>query len=42
MYNDINDMLIPAVVKVQSEKEHHFRIILEPLERGFGDTLALL
>lgn len=40
MYNDINDMLIPAVVKVQSEKEHHFRIILEPLERGFGDTLG--
>jgi DNA-directed RNA polymerase subunit alpha len=40
MYTDINDMLIPTVLKVQSEEKHHFKIVLEPLERGFGDTLG--
>jgi DNA-directed RNA polymerase subunit alpha len=40
MYTDINDMLIPSVIKVQSEQRNHFRIVLEPLERGFGDTLG--
>lgn len=40
MYTDINDMLIPSVIKVQSEQKNHFRIVLEPLERGFGDTLG--
>lgn len=40
MYTDINDMLTPSVIKVQSEQAHRFRIILEPLERGFGETLG--
>lgn len=40
MYTDINDMLTPSVLKVQSESKNHFRIVLEPLERGFGDTLG--
>lgn len=40
MYTDINDMLIPTVLKVQSEEINHFKIVLEPLERGFGDTLG--
>ncbi|MCX7114482.1 MAG: DNA-directed RNA polymerase subunit alpha [Gammaproteobacteria bacterium] len=40
MYTDINDMLTPSVIKVQSEQANHFRIVLEPLERGFGETLG--
>lgn len=40
MYTDINDMLVPTVLKVQSEGTNHFKIVLEPLERGFGDTLG--
>lgn len=40
MYTDINDMPIPSVLKVQSEEKNHFKIVLEPLERGFGDTLG--
>jgi DNA-directed RNA polymerase subunit alpha len=40
MYTDINDMLIPNVLKVQSDEKNHFKIVLEPLERGFGDTLG--
>ncbi|MFZ4077423.1 MAG: DNA-directed RNA polymerase subunit alpha [Legionellaceae bacterium] len=40
MYNDINDMLIPNVLKVQFDAPNHSRIVLEPLERGFGHTLG--
>ncbi len=40
MYIDINDMLTPKVLKVQSENPYHSRIVLEPLERGFGHTLG--
>ena len=40
MYIDINDMLTPKVLKVQSETPNHSRIVLEPLERGFGHTLG--
>lgn len=40
MYTDINDMLIPTVLKVQSTETNQFKIVLEPLERGFGDTLG--
>lgn len=40
MYTDINDMLTPKVLKVQSDKPNHSRIVLEPLERGFGHTLG--
>ncbi len=40
MYTDINDMLIPTVLKVQSEEKNHFKIVLEPLEIGFCDTLG--
>jgi DNA-directed RNA polymerase subunit alpha len=40
MYTDINDMPIPSVLKVQSEEKNQFKIVLEPLERGFGDTLG--
>lgn len=43
MYTEItqiNEMLTPSVVKVQSESEYHARIVLEPLERGYGHTLG--
>ena len=40
MYNEINEMLTPSVVKVQSESMYHSRIVLEPLERGYGYTLG--
>ncbi len=40
MYIDINEMLTPKVLKVQSESLCHSRIILEPLEAGYGDTLG--
>jgi len=40
MYTDINEMLTPKVLKVQSDTPNHSRIVLEPLERGFGHTLG--
>lgn len=40
MYTDINEMLTPKVLKVQSDTLFHSRIILEPLEPGYGDTLG--
>lgn len=40
MYTDINEMLTPKVLKVQSENQNHARVVLEPLERGFGHTLG--
>lgn len=33
-------MLTPSVLKVHSESNHYSRIILEPLERGYGHTLG--
>jgi DNA-directed RNA polymerase subunit alpha len=40
MYTDINEMLTPNVLKVQADTPNHCRIVLEPLERGFGHTLG--
>ena len=40
MYNDIKDMLTPTVLKVQSQSVCHSRIVLEPLEPGYGYTLG--
>lgn len=40
MYTEINDMLTPKVLKVQSDTPHKARIVLEPLERGYGHTLG--
>jgi DNA-directed RNA polymerase subunit alpha len=40
MYTDINEMLTPKVLKVQSETMFHSRIVLEPLEPGYGYTLG--
>ena len=40
MYTDINEMLTPKVLKIQADTPNHSRIVLEPLERGFGHTLG--
>ena len=40
MYTDINEMLTPKVLKVQSDNLYHSRIVLEPLEPGYGYTLG--
>ena len=40
MYTDINEMLTPKALKVQSDTPNHSKIVLEPLERGFGHTLG--
>lgn len=33
-------MLTPSVLKVQAESPYHSRVVLEPLERGYGHTLG--
>lgn len=40
MYTDINEMLTPSVLKVHTVSLNHSRVVLEPLERGFGHTLG--
>lgn len=40
MFNEINEMLTPSVIKVQSNSLYHSKITLEPLERGYGHTLG--
>ena len=39
-YTEIQDMLTPSVLKVQTQSASHSRIILEPLEPGYGYTLG--
>ncbi len=40
MYTELNEMLTPSVLKVQSLGYNHSRIVLEPLERGYADTIG--
>lgn len=40
MYTDINQMLTPKVLKAHSDSPFHSRIILEPLEPGYGYTVG--
>lgn len=40
MYTDISEMLTPSLLKVQFDAPNHSRVVLEPLERGFGHTLG--
>jgi DNA-directed RNA polymerase subunit alpha len=37
---EINNFLTPKVIKIQEESHFHSKIVLEPLERGFGHTLG--
>ena len=40
MYTDINEMLVPKALKISSENPYFSKIILEPLEPGYGFTLG--
>lgn len=40
MYTDMNEMLTPKVLKVQSNTPNYSSIVLEPLESGYGYTLG--
>jgi DNA-directed RNA polymerase subunit alpha len=40
MYTDMNEMLTPKILKVQSDTPNHSSIVLEPLESGYGYTLG--
>jgi len=40
MQSTVSDFLKPRIVDVQSISDTHARVILEPLERGFGHTLG--
>lgn len=37
---DINEMMTPSVLKVDAKSPYHSRVVLEPLERGYGHTLG--
>ena len=40
MHSSPNEFLKPRIVDVTQLNHHHARVILEPLERGFGNTLG--
>jgi len=40
MQVNVNKFLTPKVIEVETLSRHHARVILEPLERGFGYTLG--
>lgn len=40
MYTEINNMLTPSVVKVSTLSPNNVRIVLSPLEPGYGHTLG--
>jgi DNA-directed RNA polymerase subunit alpha len=40
MQNSISGLLKPRLVEVVSKTPNHSRIVIEPLERGFGHSLG--
>ena len=42
MQNLVNEMLTPKNIDVTSHSPTHSKVVLEPLERGFGTLLAML
>ncbi len=40
MQGSVTEFLKPRLVGVQAQSEHQARVVLEPLERGFGHTLG--
>jgi DNA-directed RNA polymerase subunit alpha len=40
MQNPISGLLKPRLVEVESKSPNHSRIVIEPLERGFGHSLG--
>lgn len=40
MHNAISGLLKPRLVEVENKSQYHCRIVIEPLERGFGHSLG--
>ena len=40
MQDSVSQFLRPKLVDVQQYSENHAKVVLEPLERGFGHTLG--
>ena len=40
MGSSVTDFLTPNVINVEEFEPTHARVVLEPLERGFGHTLG--
>ena len=40
MLGNVSEFLKPRIVDVQAINDKHAKVILEPLERGFGHTLG--
>lgn len=40
MQSSVTDFLKPRIVNVQAMNDRHAKVVLEPLERGFGHTLG--
>jgi DNA-directed RNA polymerase subunit alpha len=40
MQSAVTEFLTPRVIDVQDTTETHAKVVLEPLERGFGHTLG--
>ncbi len=40
MQDSVSQFLRPKLVDVQQHSENHAKVVLEPLERGFGHTLG--
>lgn len=37
---EIQEMITPSVLKIDAKSPYHARIVLEPLQRGYGHTLG--
>src|SRR5690606_37467744 len=40
MQISLSDFLTPQLIKVEEYDKYHSKVVLEPLERGFGHTLG--
>ena len=40
MQNPLSGLLRPGMVQVETISANHSKVIIEPLERGFGHTLG--
>src|SRR3989338_3265935 len=40
MLDKVTDFLTPTAIGVEKHNDNHFKITLEPFERGFGHTLG--
>ena len=40
MQGNVNEFLKPRIVDIETIGSNHSRVMMEPLERGFGHTLG--